>query len=87
MIFQQPSSIILKVPPYFYPPHPVGAHITVVTTDEAHQHGAALEVEVTVISFFKNDIAVGGGEEGGVRGDQGQGELPQEGELWPGGQV
>ena len=32
-------------------------------------------------------IAVGGGEEGGVRGDQGQGELPQEGELWPGGQV
>ena len=31
--------------------------------------------------------AIGGGEEGGVRGDQGQGELPQEGELWPGGQV
>ena len=36
-----------------------------------------------VISLFKNDIAVGGGEEGGVRGDQGQGELPQEGELRP----
>ena len=38
--------------------------------------------------IFKSDNdATGGGEEGGVRGDQGQGELPQEGELRPWGQV
>ena len=82
--------MILKAPPYFYPPHPVGAHITVVTTAEAGQHHAALEVEVNIISYSRVTlliIAIRGGEESGVQGEQGQGELPQEGELRPRGQV
>ena len=28
-----------EVPPYFYPPHPVGAHVTLVTSDEAKKYG------------------------------------------------
>ena len=28
-----------EVPPYFYPPQPVGAHITLVTSDEAKKYG------------------------------------------------
>ena len=36
-----------EVPPYFYPPQPVGAHITLVTSDEAKKKGLmGGEVEV-----------------------------------------
>ena len=41
---------------------------------------------VNVASTDANDYH-GGGEEGGVQGDEGEGELPKEGELWIGGKV
>ena len=50
------THVILKAPPYFYPPHPVGAHITVVTTAEAREHGAVVQVEVTNIIIKRIDF-------------------------------
>jgi len=35
-----------ELPPYFYPPHPVGAHITIVTTEEARDAQSPIQVEV-----------------------------------------
>ena len=33
-----------ELPPYFYPPTPVGAHITLVSSEEAGLHGVDREL-------------------------------------------
>ena len=55
----QPDPKISKLPPYFYPPHPVGAHITIVTTEEARDAQSPIQVEVHSqnILFLANKMA------------------------------
>ena len=43
------------MPPYFYPPHPVGAHITLVTSDEAKKYGLEGE-EVDIVRKVKFSV-------------------------------
>ena len=40
-----------EIPPYFYPPHPVGAHITLVTTDEVKKYVQNYGMNVGVVDL------------------------------------
>jgi len=40
-----------EIPPYFYPPHPVGAHITLVTTDEVKKYVQKYGINVGVVDL------------------------------------
>ena len=40
-----------EVPPYFYPPHPVGAHITLVSTDEVKKYEKNYGMNVGVVDL------------------------------------
>jgi len=40
-----------EIPPYFHPPHPVGAHITLVTTDEVKKYVQNYGMNVGVVDL------------------------------------